>query len=145
MNTTEKICIFLPVHPKCKSLNEEILSLSYNFRELRLESRTCWPLGDARELAEGGLTQVAVDAKEETTGRAQEVFSRTVLHFGAASYSVISKRTQVGFLSTASAYSPIPSSKGEPGWGIYLPGQFANHVPLPPLLEETGLPVFCSV
>lgn len=92
MEVTEKTRVFLPVHRKCKSLKPEILSVSYNFRELRLENSTANVLtlgGDARERGEGGLTQVAVNAKEETTRRAQEkVFSRTTLHFGAASYSL---------------------------------------------------------
>lgn len=56
---------------------------------LKTALQMSWPLGDAGELGEGGLTQVAIDAKEETTGRAQEeVFSRTILHFRAASYSL---------------------------------------------------------
>lgn len=103
MNVTEKTRVFLPVHPKCKSLKPEILSVSYNFRELRLENSTANVLthaGYARELGEGGLTQVAVDAKEETTGRAQEkVFSRTILHFGAASYSLCDEQENASGIS----------------------------------------------
>lgn len=77
-------------------MKSEILSVSYNFREPRLENSTANVLtlaGDAREPGEGGLTTAAVDAKEETTGRAPEkVFSRTILHFGAASYPLCDER-----------------------------------------------------
>lgn len=84
-------------------MKPEILSVGYNFRELKLENSTANVLtlaGDARELGEGGLTQVAVDAKEEPTGRAPEkVFSRTILHFGAASYSLCDEQESSGGIS----------------------------------------------
>lgn len=142
MSATETICIFLPVHPKCKSWNEEILSLSYNLGELGFESRMCWPSGDARELGEGGLTPVAVSAKEGTTGRAQEGFSRTVLHSGAASYSVISRRTRAGFLSTASASSPVPSSKGAACLGFLSLGSLQTTFPCLPRWSRGDSPPF---
>lgn len=69
----------------------EILSVRYNFRELWLENSTTsalTPGGDARELGEAGLTQIAGDVKEQTGRAPGKVFSRIILHFEAASYSV---------------------------------------------------------
>lgn len=90
MNVAGKTHIFLPVHPKCKSLKPEVLSVRSSFRELSLESSTTsalTPGGDARELGEGGLTQIAGDVKEQRRAP-EKVFSRIILHFEAASYSV---------------------------------------------------------
>lgn len=99
-----KHAVFLPVHPKCKSLKPEILSVSYNFRDLRglkAAVQMSWPLGgDTRECGEGGLAQVAVDAKEETTGRASGFFSRIILPFEAGSYSLCDAQENSSGIST---------------------------------------------
>lgn len=91
MKATEKTC-FLPVHPKYKSLKPEILSVSYNFRELWLESNTATALtlGGAGE--EGGLHRLEAMLRKEQLGWQEKVFSRTILPFGAASYSFCDER-----------------------------------------------------
>lgn len=50
----------------------EILSVRYNFREL--ENSALTPGGDARELGEARLTQIAGDVKEQTPGGHQGRF-----------------------------------------------------------------------
>lgn len=52
----------------------EILSVRYNFRELWLENSALTPGGDAKELGEAGLTQIAGDVKEQTPGGHQGRF-----------------------------------------------------------------------
>lgn len=87
MNVTGKTHVFLPVHPKCKSLEPEVLSVRSNFRELCLDSSTTsglTPGGDARGLGEGGLAQIAGDVKEQRRAP-EKVFSRIILHSEAAS------------------------------------------------------------
>lgn len=157
MNVTEKTRIFLPVHPKCKSLKPEILSVSYNFRGLRLENSTANVLtraGYARELGEGGLHRLqSMQRKRQPGGHKRRFFQgQFCILEQPLTHSVMSKRTQVGFLSTTSAYASIPSSEGDTWPGVLpatqeklFPGHFANHLPFPPLLEERELPIFCSV
>lgn len=157
MNVTEKKRVFLPVHPKCKSLKPEILSVSYNFRELRLENSTANVLtlgGMLGNLEKGGLHRLqSMQRKKQLGGHKRRFFQgQFCILEQPLTRSVTSKRTQVGFLLTTSAYSSIPSSKGDTWPGDLpttqerlFPGHFANHLPSPPLLEERELPIFCSV
>lgn len=103
-------------------------------------------------LEKGGLTQVAGDVKEQTTGRAPgKVFSRTILHFEAVSYSVCheqenSSEISINYLCIESSCQQqrthlsgdLPKMQGK----LFL-GLKTSLLPL--LLEERGNPPYFAL
>lgn len=138
-------------------MKHEILSVRYNFGELRLENGTTsalTPGEDARELGEGGLTQIAGDVKQQTTARAPgKVFSRTVLHFEEASYSVCdeqenSSEISINYLCTEPSCQQqrrhlsgdLPTMQEKLFFGVKTSLSFP-----PAVGRERKPPIFCSV
>lgn len=88
-------------------MNAEISSPSCSFSGLRLESSTATvpTLVGMLGSLEKGLTQLAVNTKEETRGRALgKVFSRTVFHSGAASHSLCDEKQNTSRVSLGYFY-----------------------------------------